>query len=125
MRFYVATKFENLNEARLFMEALKYWGHEITHDWTVHETEDGHSRREHAVLDIDGVIKADALVLVWYPDMRGAFVEMGVALGLNKSVYLIGWPRDDTIFYDHPLVIRCGDQREFFSEYRQKVAAKA
>ena len=95
------------------MAEIRLAGHEITHDWTVHI-------REWAILmkrgdqvkkvlhkqacgrkDMEGVLAADALVWLYNPDSRGAFVELGLALAAKMPVYLIKWggyKDEDTVF---------------------------
>jgi len=130
MKFYVATKWENHIEAQMWMDFLSELGHEITHDWTEHAYGDGHSRGEHAELDIKGVQDADAVVLLWYPNMLGAFIEVGAALGLGKPVYIVGEDScfDKSIFFFHPLVKNkfelIYDLTQKVYDLSQKVAAR-
>ncbi len=86
MRIYVAGKYEEGPRIRRIMDALEAQGHTITYDWTQNEQVSS----EQAKLDYYGVVNAEALVLIAEYDLRyaGALVEMGIALGLGKHVYV-------------------------------------
>lgn len=104
MKIYVAARFDNKEEA---IEAMhRFWGegHEISYDWTVHEgAEYGAEASRQAMLDLGGVATADVFVLLASENMRGAFIELGVAMALYKRIYVVNSP-GNTIFYSHPLI---------------------
>jgi hypothetical protein len=97
VRVYVATKWSRRLDAWKVMNALRARGHEITHDWTVEEDPGQNTtpeaRREFyglcAAADVDGVLSADALVLLHDPGCRGAFVELGIALAHGVRVIVV------------------------------------
>ena len=109
MKIYVAGKWEDRDQVRLVHQELRRLGHEITVDWTDHDypTDDIESILESYTLDdIWGVKEADlfiALMTVNYL-YKGAWVEMGVALGKGIPVLVIGKAGDSCIFMNHPLV---------------------
>lgn len=96
MDVYVATKTENYLVARLFMRALEEAGHDITHDWTEQveqlgaEPEDLNIQRDCAEADIRGVTECDVFVLILYKGMVGSLIEFGMAIALDKAIYIIG-----------------------------------
>lgn len=112
MKFYVATKFENLEEARAAMNVLDAVGHEITHDWTAVPQESP----EAAVDDINGVTAADALIVLMEHDLpyQGTLFEIGCALGQGKTVYIVGnAPITNTLFIKfHPLIVKVSSLSE-------------
>lgn len=112
MKFYVATKFENLEAARDTMIELVQHGHEITHDWTTYQQESPSA----AVDDINGVIDADALIVLMEKDLpyQGTLFEIGCALGQHIPVYVIGHaPMTQTLFIRfHPLVTNVDSLQE-------------
>lgn len=112
MKFYVATKFENMQAAREAMITLVQHGHEITHDWTVVPQES----LEAAADDINGVTAADALIILMDKDLpyQGTLFEIGCALGQEKPVYVIGnAPMTQTLFIKfHPLVVKVDSLQE-------------
>ena len=104
MRIYVAARFDNKEAAREAMRQLQCAGHEIVFDWTVHGgAENGSEARRQAMADLGGVASADVFVLLAAENMRGAFVEMGVAMAYYKRIYVVNSP-GNTIFYSHPLI---------------------
>lgn len=108
---YIATRLENAAEHNRLMAMLAESGIGVTYDWTTHGSVKDTSRsriQEVSCNEVRGVVDAD-IVIVLLPGGRGTHVELGIALGLNKQVILIG---DDggigektCAFYHHPLVI--------------------
>lgn len=115
MRVYVASKFENQNAVKKAMHMLRQQGHFVTHDWTVENADglEGTVRDDYlahcAQKDVDGVQTAEAILLLHQPNMRGAYIELGIALGRGKRVFVVDGLRDDwtriPIFYRLPHVI--------------------
>ena len=105
MKIYVAGKFEDHDECRKIMDSLEQAGHVITCDWTVHYFSDKkcpkeRRLKEHCLDDINGVKNCDCLVFnaLNERNYRGALVEMGIAIGLNKPVLVLGHGIDNCIF---------------------------
>jgi hypothetical protein len=93
---YVATKWSRRAEAKEVMRQLIAAGHVITHDWTEEEEMEGAdslARDKHFALcaeaDVRGVRNADWLLLLHGPDMRGAYVELGMALASGVRVLVV------------------------------------
>jgi len=90
MRFYIASKLENYEQVKSLARLLKLFGWEHTYDWTVRgsiketniETLKSVGQKEY-----DGVKNAD-IVIVLTPQGRGTHVELGMAIALNKVVYI-------------------------------------
>lgn len=106
-RVYVAGKWEtrsNPGEAKDVMQALRHAGHTITHDWTISEE----NTAENADKDLHGVLEAQAFVGLFKEDLpyQGALVELGVALGWAKPIYILGNAPvvERCIFMKHPRV---------------------
>jgi hypothetical protein len=133
MDVYVASKAENYPVVRLFMRALEDAGHDITHDWTHQVEHFGASppsidmRRQSAMDDEKGVRACDVFILVMHKGMVGSLIEFGMALALNKEIYIVGDVMNlpvDSIFFDsteftwhNPL----GDQRR---QVRRRLAGE-
>lgn len=105
MKIYVAGAFTNKRRVRVVMQRLQDAGHEIVGDWTVHKTtRNQHILAREVMKDWHGVLDADLLVILW-PGRWNTPVEMGIALGAKKLVYVIGKPNVlETIYMLHPLV---------------------
>lgn len=103
MKIYVATKWENRENARKFMDYLENYGHEITYDWTIGQQ----VNEDQAIADMAGVVTADVLVFLADKELAytGALIEVGAALGCGKRVYVLGDASvTKTLFFKHPLV---------------------
>jgi len=100
MKVYVATKLEEKERARAVMAELRAMGHTITYDWTTNDQ----VNQEQAMNDFEGVLEADALVLIAERDLPycGTLVEFGMALALNIPVYVLGNALDRCIFMRLP-----------------------
>ena len=110
MKFYVAGKYQERDKVRVVFDELRKQGHEITLDWTNHEIYPNDAVDEKlgqfADDDVEGVRQADAFIgcLLNNHVYKGLWVEMGVALALEKPVYLVGSAGDSCIFSNHHLV---------------------
>lgn len=117
MKIYVAGKWSERDKIKSIMEMFESRGHTITCDWTKHiapekitnahdkglftkkydwsKNEDwaqnGH--KTYAEEDLEGVRSCDVLVAYMpTPDIfyKGAWVEIGIAIALNKKIIIIG-----------------------------------
>lgn len=98
MKFYIASKLENYEQVRTLSDKLKAAGWVHTYDWTRHgsvKTTDRHTLMSIGQREFDGVRDAD-VVIVLTPQGRGTHTEFGMAIALNKTVYLCH--TDDTYF---------------------------
>ena len=119
VEFFVSGKFEDRANIRLLQQKLRDMGYEIVEDWTNHEYTDKGYPVEYAEADILGVKKCDVYVGRFIADYnyKGAFVEMGAAIALNKDVCVIGHAADSCIFVYHPRVKRFESEEEFLKYY--------
>ncbi len=105
MRLYVAAKFEDARRARAVMDFAQTRGHVVTHDWTGEDSTglEGAERSAYmgrcAVEDLEGVRKADAVVVLAHPALFGGMVEVGVAIGLGIPVYVVGAESRECVFW--------------------------
>jgi nucleoside 2-deoxyribosyltransferase len=102
MKIYVATRMRE--DASHAIEAAQRSGIEVTHDWTRGPRLTRETGPEIASVDIEAVRACDALLLLWWPGMTGAYVELGAALALGKRVVVAGADMRDCAFLYHPLV---------------------
>lgn len=106
-KVYVAGASTERNlRAKPMMAALLDLGYEITHDWT--KAVDRHWGRYSEITteqyrkiaddDLLGVLQCDILVLLApRQPSTGAWVEFGLAIGLQKTIFVAG-NRDNCIF---------------------------
>ena len=107
MKFYVAGKWQDRRSIQRLQQALTVGGHEITVDWTGHVNPKSQSvLQEWAIRDVEGVLDCDTYIGIFTNGSNGALVELGVALGLGKRVWIIGNAIDTCIFLSHPLVTK-------------------
>lgn len=103
MKIYIASKFENKDTVRELQRRFLLAGHQITFDWTGCSDEgmEAEAKAKYwmqcAERDRRGVIDCDVFILLCRPEMRGAWVELGVALATNKKIILVGSGRE-TVF---------------------------
>lgn len=104
MKFYIDVPVERRDEHNALRDHLVGLGHQITHDWTLHE---GDTSLQKALQDVKGIMQADCMIAL-LPGGRSFHVEIGIALAHGLAVFLVGDPYDETgkkcVFYDHPLV---------------------
>jgi nucleoside 2-deoxyribosyltransferase len=102
VKVYVAGKFQEKERVRRVQALVREYGHEITCDWTVEDDSlfDGEALRAYwrrcAQDDVAGVRACDALILLPHARGKGLWVELGIALALNKRVIVVGFDGDDS-----------------------------
>ena len=107
IKFYVAASWEDRHIAESMANEIKRkYGWENTSIWWTHE--DRNKKLMYAVEDVDNVRECDVL-FVYNGELKtaGKFIEIGIALGLKKPVFLFGKPLT-TIFGE--LIIYKGEK---------------
>ena len=127
---FVSGQINDLDNVRSVQNRLIEAGHHITHDWTRNETGDkllagqqakfdnSDEAARRAELDLQGVLKSDAYILVTTNEKvgKGMYAELGAALAkqaffkagkIDKGVdiYAIGPRNHSSIFYFHDFVV--------------------
>ena len=90
MKFYIASKLENYEQVSYLAGKLKSAGWTHTYDWTIHGSVKESSielLKEVGQKELNGVKEAD-VVIILTPQGRGTHTELGIALALNKQIYL-------------------------------------
>lgn len=107
MKFYIASGLQNYEQVRSLSKLLKNSGWTHTYDWTHHVSEkasDTETLRHIGEQEYNGVRQAD-VVIILTPRGRGTHTEFGMAIALNKIIYLCH--EDDTYF-------KCDDNTSAF-----------
>ena len=107
MKFYIASKLENYAQVRTLAELLKKDGWIQTYDWTTNaltKEVTTETLRQIGQKEYNGVMQADVVIIVT-PQGRGTHTEFGMAIALNKKIYLCH--EDDTYF-------KCDDNTSSF-----------
>ena len=90
MKFYVASSLANYEQVRDLSLLLKKAGWEHTFDWTVYcpaQRTNAEILKTIGTKEYEGIKQAD-VVVVLTPQGRGTHVELGMAIALNKKIYL-------------------------------------
>jgi hypothetical protein len=104
--FYVAAKFEEKERVRALMRELRKIGGRITFDWTacddtgIEGDERMLYRATSAMDDVGGVLRADAVILLWHPKLQGGLIEAGAAIGAGIPLVCVGVPEEHGVFFD-------------------------
>jgi nucleoside 2-deoxyribosyltransferase len=104
MRIYLAATFDSRPRMEDVANRLKSEGFEITARW-VYGGEEGLTREQIALLDLEDVDAADAVVSFTYPrgtltSGGGRHVEFGYGLAKGKKLILIG--ARENVFHEYP-----------------------
>jgi nucleoside 2-deoxyribosyltransferase len=88
MNFYIASSFSNITRVRELAAFLKEHGFQQTYDWTANSrAEDVGELRSIGEAEFAAVEEAD-FVIILLPGGKGSHIELGLALGFGKRVYL-------------------------------------
>lgn len=88
MKFYVASSFKNIDQVRYVCKKLKDKGFIHTYDWTQNECATTFTELEEIGLkEKNAVMEADFIVVL-LPAGKGSHIELGIALGQGKKIYL-------------------------------------
>ena len=126
MRVYLAARYSRLAELNEYKKELVALGHEVTSNWLTKsgrefETLTEDEKRATAIEDVDDIVSADAvIVFAEEPDAEkshgGKHVELGLAMGQEKRVAVIG--PIENVFYTHPHLERYGSWEELMAEVK-------
>lgn len=115
-KIYVASRLENADAVRHAQALCLEYGHELTYDWTPHFYAVQRGEKVDlglvAAEDLEGVLEADALILLSHPGIKGALVEVGAALATGARVVVVGDPVAagcDNVFLHLPEVVHLFD----------------
>ena len=88
MKFYIGSGFKNF-ELNIISEKLINLGHIHTYNWAknIIENETIEDMIRASELEKQAIIDSDVVIII-LPAGRGTHIELGMALALNKKVYL-------------------------------------
>ena len=88
MKFYIASSLKNIDQVRYVSKRLKNKGFIHTYDWTVNDNVTTlEELKAIGQKEKNAVIEAD-FVVVLLPAGKGSHIELGIAIGNDKQVYL-------------------------------------
>ncbi|WP_099361436.1 group-specific protein [Fredinandcohnia onubensis] len=112
-KFYVASSFKNIETVRYVSQRLVKRGFIHTYDWTKNERASTFDDlKAIGTEEKNAVIESDFLIVL-IPAGKGSHIELGIALGQDKKIYL--YSPDDQLnnfettstFYHLPEVEKC------------------
>ena len=113
MKFYIGSGMKNCELVNYYANLLKENGWEQTYDW-VKNVSDDISRDDmikYASLESQGIVNSD-VVIILLPAGRGAHIELGMAMALNKRVILCSTTKEEfsientVAFYELPKIAK-------------------
>lgn len=113
MKFYVGSGMKNWELVNYYAKLLKENGWEQTHDWVKNISDDisKDDMIKYASLESQGVADADVVIML-LPGGRGAHIELGMAMALNKKIFLCSTTKEEfsientVAFYELPKIIQ-------------------
>lgn len=117
-KFYVASSFKNIDAVHYVTDHLKSKGYIHTYDWTknakakTEKTSTFEDLKEIGQLEKNAEVESD-LVIVLLPGGKGTHIELGIALGIGKRIFLyspegaIDNFETTSTFYHLPEVEKC------------------
>ncbi len=89
MKFYVGSGMKNCKLVNYYAKLLKENGWEQTYDWVKNVSDDisKDDMIKYASLESQGIVDSD-VVIILLPAGRGAHIELGMAMALNKKIFL-------------------------------------
>lgn len=99
MSFYIASSLKNKEIVKMMAAQLKMEGFNHSYDWTINDRADSMDLLASiGESELSAVSNSDFLVMM-LPAGKGSHIEMGIALGLGKRVYLYS-PNNDIYEFD-------------------------
>ncbi|TCP19144.1 hypothetical protein EV207_1668 [Scopulibacillus darangshiensis] len=123
MKFYIASSFKNIGKVKYVNERLKAGGFIHTYDWTQNERAVTIEQlRDIGTKEKEAVMEAD-VIAVLLPAGKGSHIELGIALGQGKRIYLysesddINNPETTSTFYHLPQVEKYSGTLDEFIDF--------
>ncbi len=113
MKFYIGSEFKNCELVNYYSKKLEKNGWKRTYNWTKSFSGDEtiEDLIKYSKLEQQGIIDSD-VVIILLPAGRGTHIELGMALALNKKIFLYSATEEEfsienTVnFYQLPNIVR-------------------
>lgn len=113
MKFYIGSGMKNCELVNYYAKILKDNGWEQTYDWVKNVSDDVslEDMIKYATLESQGIVDSD-IVIILLPAGRGAHIELGMAMALNKKIFLCSDTKEEfsientVAFYELPNIVR-------------------
>lgn len=124
MKFYIAGKFEEVDQIHALFQRVRAAGHEVSYDWTTHIKSKPYSEhveriRSYAENEIEAILNSDVFVYLTHERGTTLHMEYGAALakkwqGGDIEIYAVGEHNDRSPWYFNHLVKRVDTVDEVF-----------
>ena len=96
MRFYIGSGFKNCELVNYYSKILEKNGWKHTYNWAknISNNETIEDLIKYSKLEQQGIIEAD-IVIILLPAGRGTHIELGMALALNKEIFLCSATKEE------------------------------
>ncbi|MDM5195257.1 nucleoside 2-deoxyribosyltransferase [Bacillus hominis] len=117
MKFYIASGFQNKHLVRFISSQLKEVGWHHTYDWTKNERATNREQLQKLGEEEQKAIREADVFLLILDGGNGSHTEFGMAIALEKKVYIYheGNPLQTTFYHLPEINIFEGDAAEFAS----------
>ena len=113
MKFYIGSGMRNCKLVNYYAKILKENGWEQTYDWVKNVSNDVslEDMIKYATLESKGIADSD-IVIILLPAGRGTHIELGMAMALNKKIFLCSATKEEfsientVAFYELPKVVK-------------------
>lgn len=122
MKFYIASSLNNIEIVRNVAGQMKKKGFIHTYDWTVNGRADNLEKLKKIGQEEKEAVTESDFIIIILPGGKGTHIELGIALGLNKRIYLyspneqINDPSTSSSFYQLPEVNKFVGEIDSFIE---------
>ena len=109
MKFYIGSGMKHCELVNYYSKILKENGWQQTYDWVknINDDVDIKDLIKYAKMEKQGIVDSD-VVIILLPAGRGAHIELGMALSLNKKIFLCSTTKEEfsiehtVAFYELP-----------------------
>lgn len=113
VKFYIGSGMKNCELVNYYAKILKRKGWNLTYNWVENINDDVsiEDMTSYAISESQGIVDSD-VVIILLPAGRGAHIELGMALALNKKIFLCSEIKDEfsientVAFYGLPNIIQ-------------------
>lgn len=96
MKFYIGSRFKNCELVNYYSKILEENGWKHTYNWAKNISNDEtiEDLIEYSKLEQKGIIESDVVIILLHAG-RGTHIELGMALALNKKIFLCSATEDE------------------------------
>ena len=113
MKFYIGSELKNYKLVNYYAKILKENGLEETYNWVKNIKNDITKKdlEKYAKEETQAIVNSD-IIIILLPAGRGTHVELGMALALNKKIFLCSETNEEfnikntVAFYELPNIIK-------------------